>query len=216
MTLEVRDIAVDVGGCRIFGGIHFELSAGEVMALHGPNGCGKTTLLRAVAGLITVAHGEVSCAGVSINRPGATTGLSPGTVGFAFQDGGLWPHMRVATHLDFVLRAVVKGRAARRARVEETLEQFSLLSVARKRPHQLSGGERQRLSLARAVSVRPRLLLLDEAFVHLDEESRSAAGEAVATLVQNGTAVLAATHEALPFAVGKSYAMTAGGLVPRG
>lgn len=213
MRIEAKNVSVVRGRNIIFDRLSLIVNGGEIIALRGANGCGKTTLLRALAGLMPVSRGEVLFDDTVINAKGKTRLPNPGILGFAFQDGGLWPHMRVARHLDFVLRGSIPDALARCHRVDETLAIFRLDTLSRKRPHELSGGEQQRLSLARALVVRSAVLLLDEAFVHLDAETRDIAAEQVLLRAREGAAVIATAHDALPFQPDATHAFSGAGLV---
>jgi iron(III) transport system ATP-binding protein len=162
-VLQLDSISKRFGSRAVIKEISFDVREGERFFIVGPSGCGKTTILRIVAGLAGSHGGGVTIDG----RPvaGAGTFMPPHrrNVGFVFQDGALWPHLTVEKHLYFA-----KGARENREWTEKIL---ALTGLAHRRtdfPHMLSGGERQRISLARALSGRPRLLLLDEPLRNLD------------------------------------------------
>lgn len=151
-------------------GVDLRVSAGELVALIGPSGCGKSTLLRLVAGLIEPSAGRIEIEG----RP---PGESAGAVGFVFQDATLLPWRRAAANVELPLQLAGRPAAERRRKARELLGQVGLAEAADKFPWQLSGGMRMRVSIARALALSPRLLLLDEPFGALDEMTRDRLNE---------------------------------------
>ncbi|CAM3703584.1 ABC transporter ATP-binding protein [Roseateles saccharophilus] len=167
-ALLVRQASLALGGRPILQGIDVELPRGQVLALLGGSGCGKTTLLRAIAGLQPLDSGSVHLDGRDISTlPTARRGI-----GVVFQHYALFPNLSVRDNIGFGLQARREGEAAQQARVAELLALVGLAEHAAKRPAQLSGGQRQRVALARALAPRPSLLLLDEPFSALDESFR--------------------------------------------
>ena len=144
------------------------LRSGEALALLGPSGSGKTTVLRALAGFIPIAEGSILLHGRNIS------GLSPQQRGFGIvvQNYALFPHMSVADNVAFGLRARHLPRTEMRTRVEHYLELVGMRQYARRRPTDLSGGQQQRIALARALAIRPDVLLMDEPLSALDAPLR--------------------------------------------
>jgi sulfate/thiosulfate transport system ATP-binding protein len=148
--------------------VNVSLPTGQLTALLGPSGGGKSTLLRIIAGLEKADTGTVTIEGVDATR------MSPQkrNVGFVFQHYAVFKHMTVAKNVAFGLEIRRKSRDEVRERVEELLRLVHLSQFADRLPSQLSGGQRQRMALARALAVQPKVLLLDEPFGALDAKVR--------------------------------------------
>jgi putative spermidine/putrescine transport system ATP-binding protein len=148
--------------------VTLEIGGGELVALLGPSGCGKTTLLRIIAGFINQTEGRVVVSGQAIDH------LPPHrrTVGIVFQNYALFPHMSVMDNVAYGLAARGAPAAEQKARAGEMLELVKLSAMSDRFPRQLSGGQQQRIALARALAVRPSILLLDEPFAALDKNLR--------------------------------------------
>jgi ABC-type Fe3+/spermidine/putrescine transport system ATPase subunit len=172
--VDVRDVTKRHGRQAVVNAVSLQVYAGESIVIVGPSGSGKTTLLRIIAGLETPDEGEVWLEGqcVSARRRIVVPPYQRG-LGFVFQDLALWPHMTIAQHLEFVLRAGSAPRSERQTRIRDALTRTRIDVLAERYPHQLSGGEQQRGALARAIVTRPRLLLLDEPLSNLDPELRT-------------------------------------------
>ena len=188
--LSVRGLAVAYGDLRAVDGVDLEVAAGEVVALLGASGSGKSSLLRAVAGLEDVAAGEVAWDGRSMVRvPVHKRGF-----GLMFQDGQLFEHRDVGSNIAYGLTDL--PRAQRGERVREMLELVGLPGFERRRVTTLSGGQAQRVALARALAPAPRLLLLDEPLSALDRALREQlATDVRAILRRGGTTALYVTHD---------------------
>jgi NitT/TauT family transport system ATP-binding protein len=150
-------------GLEALAGVDLAVNAGEFVALLGASGCGKSTLLRLIAGLADPSAGQVRWGQERRARGG---------IGFVFQEPTLMPWANVFSNVYLPLRLSGHSRAAANARVSEALEQVGLADFARVYPRQLSGGMRMRVSIARALVTQPDILLLDEPFAALDEQTR--------------------------------------------
>src|SRR4030095_11200981 len=165
--LAIDDLAVAYrGGARVLDALSLTRDRGEIGCLVGSSGCGKTTLLRAIAGFLPVAAGTIEVDGIVVSGPHFTAPPERRGVGLVFQDYALFPPLRVQNNVAFGLRSL--GRRQRSARVVEMLELVGLASQAHAYPHELSGGQQQRVALARPLGPRPSLLLMDEPFSSLD------------------------------------------------
>jgi molybdate transport system ATP-binding protein len=176
--------------------VALEVPAGSCLALAGPSGAGKTTVLRVVAGLVRPERGRVACGEELWLDTSGSVDVAPEqrACGYVFQEYALFPHLRVWQNVAYPLRGL--GRAERRARAHELLERFGITALADARPRTLSGGERQRVAVARALARRPAALLLDEPLSALDSRSRAAGGrELAAVLAETGVPAQLVTHD---------------------
>jgi molybdate transport system ATP-binding protein len=175
--------------------VELSVEAGECVALVGPSGAGKTSVLRAVAGLLRPERGVVRCGDAVWLDTQVRVDLPPERrdCGYLFQEYALFPHLSAWRNVAYGLRG---PRGERRARALELLERFGLHPRADARPHELSGGERQRVALARALARDPAALLLDEPLSALDTRTRGRASrELAAALRSAGVPVLLVTHD---------------------
>jgi iron(III) transport system ATP-binding protein len=151
-------------------GVSFEVEPGMIACLLGASGCGKTTVLRCIAGFEPVLSGTVALDGVIMSAKNLSVPPEQRRIGVVFQDYALFPHLTVAGNIAFGLRGAAISE--RDARVRELLDVVGLAGHEEKYPQELSGGQQQRVALARALAPRPQLLLLDEPFSNLDVEMR--------------------------------------------
>ncbi|MET0783946.1 MAG: TOBE-like domain-containing protein [Leifsonia flava] len=168
MSIEVRNLNKRFGDFVALDDVNVSLPSGQLTALLGPSGGGKSTLLRIIAGLDSADSGSVSIEGSE------ATHLPPQkrNVGFVFQHYAVFKHMTVAKNVAFGLEIRKRPKDEIAARVEELLKLVHLSQFAHRLPSQLSGGQRQRMALARALAVEPSVLLLDEPFGALDAKVR--------------------------------------------
>jgi NitT/TauT family transport system ATP-binding protein len=157
-------------GPQVLAGIDLTVERGEFVSFIGPSGCGKSTLLRLIAGLTPATGGDLVIAGMSPEN-------ARELMFFVFQDANLLPWRRVADNVELPLFLRGDATASRTERVARSLELVGLAGAAQKFPWQLSGGMRMRVSIARALSVAPEILLLDEPFGALDEMTRDKLNE---------------------------------------
>ena len=212
LALETRVGAVELA-------LALEVPAGDCLALAGPSGAGKTSVLRAVAGLLPPAHGRVACGGETWLDTEAQVDVAPERrrCGYVFQDYALFGHLSAWRNVAYGLRDVPRSR--RRAEAVALLERFGVAALADERPARLSGGERQRVALARALAARPRALLLDEPLAALDARSAASAGRELAILLRElQVPAILVTHDFAEAALlGDAVAvLDAGRIVQRG
>jgi len=167
--LTVSNLSKHFSGQPVLRDLSFRLNEGEVLAVLGRSGGGKTTLLKILAGLENPDEGELLADGQNLRlvRPEERQMV------YLYQEPLLFPHLTVFENVAFGLRIRRVPRTEADHRVREMLAELDLLDHAQKAPHQLSGGQRQRVSFGRALVIRPRLLLLDEPFGNLDAQTRA-------------------------------------------
>lgn len=199
-ALLVRELHVRHGARRLLRGVSFDAHVGEVCAVMGVSGAGKTTVLRSIAALQPFQSGSISVDGVTL-RPGA---LPPESrlrelrrrVGVVFQNNALFEHLSV---LDNVTLALVHALGWEPERARDTanalLGSLGVVSRGQAFPHQLSGGEAQRVAIARALAPDPLLLLMDEPTSALDPARRGALGHLLRSLATQGRGILVVTHD---------------------
>jgi iron(III) transport system ATP-binding protein len=192
--LVIDDLKVGYSGTPVLEHLSLELARCDIGCLVGSSGCGKTTLLRAIAGFLPVTEGTIEIDGLVVSGPHFTAPPEKRGVGLVFQDYALFPHLRVTDNIAFGLRRM--PAAARRERVREMLELVNLAAEAQRYPHELSGGQQQRVALARALAPHPALLLMDEPFSSLDVELRQRLGQEVRRILKtSGTTAILVTHD---------------------
>jgi molybdate transport system ATP-binding protein len=176
--------------------VALEVAAGECVALAGPSGAGKTSVLRVVAGLLRPDRGRVRCDGESWldTERGLDVPAERRRCGYLFQEYALFGHLSAWRNVAYALHE--EPRAEREPRARELLDRFGLAEHADARPATLSGGERQRVALARALARRPAALLLDEPLSALDARTRAAASRRLASVIREAAVpVLLVTHD---------------------
>jgi NitT/TauT family transport system ATP-binding protein len=181
-------VSVRLGGNQILDDISLTVDEHEFVCIIGTSGGGKTTLLRCVAGLLPPAQGSVLLDGREILGP------TP-SIAMVFQHFGLFPWKTVRANVEYGLR--VQGRTDQRHRVDRLLEIMNLTQVQQRYPHQLSGGMKQRVGIARALSMEPELLLLDEPFSAVDAITRELLQDEVLQLWErnDGMTGMLITHD---------------------
>jgi ABC-type Fe3+/spermidine/putrescine transport system ATPase subunit len=176
----------------ILNNVDLTIRSGEFFTLLGPSGCGKTTLLRIIAGFLRQDEGSVTVGGIALDP------LPPHQrdIGMVFQDYAIFPHLTVAENVAFGLKARKLGKQEVADRVKESLATVQLTHLAERLPSDLSGGQQQRVGLARAMAIRPRLLLMDEPLSNLDAKLRLELREDIRDIQRRlGITTIYVTHD---------------------
>jgi len=190
--LAAREVVVRFGERTVLDRVSLEVATGEVVALLGPSGVGKSTLLRVLAGLLVADGGSVWLD----DRDITDLPSHRRNIGLVFQDEQLFPHLTVAQNVGFGLRMRRSDRAAVAARVDELLVLVGLPEFGQRSVVTLSGGEAKRVALARSLAPRPAVLLLDEPLTGLDRDLHDRlVGELADVLRATGTTALLVTHD---------------------
>jgi thiamine transport system ATP-binding protein len=190
--LSVVGVAVALGGHPVLGGVDLRVGPAEAVAVLGPSGIGKSTLLRVIAGLVTTDAGTVSWDGADL----AGVPAHRRRIGMVFQDAVLFPHRDVAGNVAYGLEASGVPADERRSDVSRLLGLVDLAGYEDRTVDTLSGGQAQRVALARALAPRPQLLLLDEPFGALDRDLRERLGAEVRDLLRaQGIPAVHVTHD---------------------
>lgn len=191
IPLVISNLCHQYGYTGALDGVSLSVGSGEFVALLGASGCGKTTLLRAVAGLVTPTKGTMAIDGRVVAEAGVNRVSAAGRgVGLVFQDYALFPHMTVAENIGYGLGQADPGR------VSGLMTVVGISDLADRKPSELSGGQQQRVALARALAPRPALLLLDEPFANVDAGLRDALGRILKRVCKDeGATVLMVTHD---------------------
>jgi ABC-type polar amino acid transport system ATPase subunit len=198
-VLSVNDLRLRRGEREILRGVTFTADEGEIVALMGLSGGGKTTVLRAITALEPFDGGTIDVAGVVLEprtAAAATLRRLRETVGLVFQHHSLFEHLSAIDNV--TLAPVHTGRLSRDEAARRAHELFAQLGVAHRShalPRELSGGEAQRVAIARAMAIDPRLLLMDEPTASLDPARRAELGKTLRALVANGRTLVLTTHD---------------------
>ena len=191
--LQIDDVVKDCGGGAVaVNHVSIDIAKGEIFALLGSSGCGKTTLLRMLAGFETPTSGRIVLAGQDL------AGLPPyeRPVNMMFQSYALFPHLTVWDNIAFGLRRDGMAREQVAERVEAMLKLVQLSKYAKRKPHQLSGGQQQRVALARSLAKQPQMLLLDEPLGALDKKLREETQIELVNIIEEvGVTCVMVTHD---------------------
>ena len=190
--LQIRNVVKDFSGYKAVNNVSIDIAKGEIFALLGSSGCGKTTLLRMLAGFETPTSGNIILNGQDL------AGMPPyqSPMNMMFQSYALFPHMTVWDNVAFGPRRGGMSAAEVAARVEEMLKLVQLGKFAKRKPHQLSGGQQQRVALARSLAKKPQLLLLDEPLGALDKKLREETQIELVNIIEKvGVTCVMVTHD---------------------
>ena len=193
--LSVNNLKISFDDNHVLDGFNLQLESGDIFALLGDSGSGKSSALRFIAGLENAQLGSVALDGNDLSDSGSHS-VKPELreVGMVFQDYALFPHMTVFQNISFGINHLSKKEKIEK--VESLLDLISLEGIEKKYPHQLSGGEQQRVSLARSLATSPKLLLLDEPFSSLDKSHRDQLVKEVREILKKaGVTSILVTHD---------------------
>ena len=188
--LQLKEVSLSYGRQPVLNGVSLSLGKGQIGCLLGISGCGKTSLLRMVAGLERASSGAVYINDRLVSDAHDTLAPEQRGVGLAFQDGALFPHLNVVDNIRFGLTAPAEDW------VDQLAELTELTDIRHRYPHELSGGQQKRVALARALAPLPPVLLLDEPFANLDAALRGRlVGKLRALLTEKSVTTLIASHD---------------------
>ncbi|HFC6312109.1 TPA: heme ABC transporter ATP-binding protein FbpC [Neisseria meningitidis] len=203
-ALHIGHLSKSFQNTPVLNDISLSLDPGEILFIVGASGCGKTTLLRCLAGFEQPDFGEISLSGRTIFSKNTNLPVRERRLGYVVQEGVLFPHLTVYRNTAYGLGNGKGKTAQERQRIEAMLELTGISELAGRYPHELSGGQQQRVALARALAPDPELILLDEPFSALDEQLRRQIREdMIAALRANGKSAVFVSHdreEALQYA----------------
>jgi polar amino acid transport system ATP-binding protein len=195
-VVQLEDVHKSFGDNVVLDGIDLTVNAGQALVIIGPSGSGKSTLLRCVNLLEPVNSGRIFFEGEEITRKGTKVPAVRQRIGIVFQQFNLFPHLRAIDNLTLAARRVGKlPRKEADKRAQELLERVGLVEKARSYPHQLSGGQQQRIAIARALMMRPHVMLFDEVTSALDPELVGEVLVVMRDLARDGMTMLVVTHE---------------------
>ena len=194
--VELRDVHKRFGEVEVLKGVSTGLEKGEIVAVIGRSGSGKSTMLRCVNGLEQVQAGRIVVDGIEVTAPGADLNLLRQRVGMVFQSFNLFPHLTVERNVMLALRLVKKlDREAARQLAREMVAKVGLADKFLAYPDELSGGQQQRVAIARSLAMQPTLMLFDEITSALDPELVGEVLRVLESLAKEGMSMMLVTHE---------------------
>lgn len=195
-SLDIAHLEVSFGAKKVIDDLSLSLKEGEIAALLGPSGCGKTTLLRSIAGLIQPNSGTIRFGSQLVGLSSVVLPPHRRGIGYVPQQGALFPHLSVAKNIAFGLDKKSYSKIEIEKVVSEMLELISMKGFEENLPSEISGGQQTRVALARALAVKPKMVLLDEPFSALDAQLRSELRSDVVSLLRSaGTTAILVTHD---------------------
>ena len=195
-SLSISNLSVSLGERTIISDLSFDLREGQIAALLGPSGCGKTTLLRTIAGLIQPTSGTIRFGSKLVGVSSVVLPPNKRGTGYVPQQGALFPHLNVARNISFGLDRELYNKKQIAEITQEMIALIGMQGFENRLPSQLSGGQQTRVALARALAIKPKLILLDEPFSALDAVLRDELrNEVVGLLRKLGSTAILVTHD---------------------
>ena len=195
-VVNITDVHKSFGSVEVLKGVTFEVEAGEVVAVIGASGSGKSTALRCINALETINSGEIVVCGHKVHDEALEKRALRRDVGIVFQGYNLFPHLTVAQNIMLAPVSVKKmGKAEARKLAESVLARVGLAEKAENYPEQLSGGQQQRVAIARSLAMQPKLMLFDEVTSALDPQLTGEVLRVMEDLARGGMSMILVTHE---------------------
>lgn len=169
--IKINNLTAGYGDLIVLDNFSLTLKPGQILSLLGASGCGKTTALKAISGLLAANAGEIYLAGKCIQNERKSLPPYARDIAFIFQDYALFPHLTVAQNVAYGVRNLSNEET--QSRVAESLKLVALKGLDERYPHELSGGQQQRVAVARALATRPKILLMDEPFSNIDSQVKT-------------------------------------------
>jgi polar amino acid transport system ATP-binding protein len=195
-VVELKDVHKRFGSNAVLKGVSFAIPKGQVVAIIGKSGSGKSTALRCIDRLEVIDSGTIHVCGHAVHDPALDIRALRKDVGIVFQSYNLFPHLTVEQNVTLAPKAV-KGMSAAQARevCDRTLRQVGLLEKAQAYPEQLSGGQQQRVAIARSLAMEPQVMLFDEVTSALDPQLTGEVLRVIEALAEGGMTMVLVTHE---------------------
>jgi len=194
--IELRGVAKRYSRTTVLHNVTLTIRSQERLAICGHSGCGKTTLLRLIAGLERPDCGEIRIDNQVVSSPDLLIAPAKRNIAMVFQDLALWPHLNVEENIGFGLERVIRDQTRRGEEVATLLGMLQMEGRGAAYPSQLSGGEQQRVALGRAIARRPAILLMDEPLAHVDDELRDVLAQVILEIQSRYAMTLVyATHD---------------------
>lgn len=196
IVVELKDVYKSFGSNAVLNGVSFAIPKGQVTAIIGRSGSGKSTALRCIDRLEIIDRGQIEVCGHQVHAPDVCLRSLRTDVGIVFQSYNLFPHLTVERNI-MLAPQVVRGRSREEARAicRRTLEQVGLSDKAQAYPEQLSGGQQQRVAIARSLAMEPKVMLFDEVTSALDPQLTGEVLRVIESLAADGMTMVLVTHE---------------------
>ncbi|WP_422084392.1 amino acid ABC transporter ATP-binding protein [Variovorax sp.] len=195
-VVELNDVHKHFGKLHVLKGVSFSVQRGQVVAIIGQSGSGKSTALRCIDRLETIGSGTIQCCGHAVHDPALNLRALRKDVGIVFQSYNLFPHLTVKQNITLAPQSVKKMSASEAGAIAmEVLERVGLAEKADAYPEQLSGGQQQRVAIARSLAMKPQLMLFDEVTSALDPQLTGEVLKVMEKLASEGMTMILVTHE---------------------